>query len=77
MINDLLIPSIKSEINFENFVKILNEIDDNDYYDSSSSFKGELIGIEIRLKDILNLNKNEEILSIFKLLNCDKEKNDF
>lgn len=63
-----LIIKNKLNLNYDDFILFLNENNEQNYYDSGTSFKGEMLGIEIRFKEEINLNKSETILGIYDLI---------
>ena len=74
-LKDMINPYITSIIRYEHFIRLLDEIHNPDYQDSGVHFEGEILGLEIRVDTMININKTEEILLILKKLK--KEKIDF
>lgn len=65
---DLINKSINDFLSYDYFIEILNEVNETDFYDSDSSFQGEILGLEIRTKKEIILNENEEMLKINSLI---------
>lgn len=51
-------------LSYDYFIEILNEINETDFYDSDSSFQGEILGLELRFRKDLIIDKNSEIKKI-------------
>lgn len=59
-------------LSYDYFIEILNEINETDFYDSDSSFQGEILGLEIRFKKDLIIEKNSEIKMINNIIKNQK-----